>query len=338
MGTRQRVSGHAKVSGKWHEFLTNADNKVELFSFLTEQLMHVQFQEDKSIYITSGDQVLTAGNDSPPMGPCNHEESDTRVLVHMFQALQYSSLALVHTGDTDVVVILLSNFHHIIAVNPEAEIWISLKRGKSTKMIFLNNIASSLGATTCKAMALFHAFTGSDSTSSFKFKGKRYCFRMKDKVPTLMEEFASVASTPFHISPKLKEVAMQFVCKLYYNESIADDSTVDLVRMKVFCHKIRDVERIPPTSDALDQHLKRSVFQVSVWTTAHEPLPSIPNPINYGWKEKDSKLVPIWTTTPLAKDMFDLNVKCACTNKCSSCKCKKANLNCTLLCKCKCDN
>ena len=334
-GTRQRISGRAKVPGNWHHFLLNDDNKKELFSFLSTKLMQVQFQEEKCVYITSGDQVLTAGN-GPPMGPCNHEEADTRVLVHLLHALQYSSIALVHTGDTDVVIILLSNFHHIITVQPAAEIWISLRAGKTTKMIYLNNIASSLGVTACKAMALFHAFTGSDSTSSFKFKGKRYCFKTKDKVPSLMEEFATVSSTPFIISPKLRKVAMQFVVRLYSNESITHDINVDLVRMRVFCHKTRDVERIPPTSDALDQHLKRSVFQASIWTTAHEPLATVENPKNHGWMEKDSKLAPIWTTLSLAKDVFDLNVKCTCIKTCSSCKCKKANLKCTRLCKCKC--
>ncbi len=71
------------------------------------------------------------------------------------------------------------------------------------------------------------------------------------------------------------------------------------------------MERIPPTSDALDQHLKRSVFQASIWTTAHEPLALVPSPSNHGWMEKDGQLVPIWTTLPLARDAFDLDVKFA---------------------------
>ena len=83
-----------------------------------------------------------------------------------------------------------------------------------------------------------------------------------------MEEFATVVDTPFQTSPRLKEVAAKFVCRLYSNDS-NDDIDVDLVRMKVFSQKTRDVERIPPTTDALDQHLKRSVFQASIWTTAH---------------------------------------------------------------------
>src|SRR5688572_33000744 len=79
----------------------------------------------------------------------------------------------------------------------------------------------------------------------------------------VMEEFATVIDTPFQTSPRLKEVAAKFVCRLYSNDS-NDDIDVDLVRVKVFSQKTRDVERIPPTTDALDQHFKRSVFQASI--------------------------------------------------------------------------
>ena len=114
---------------------------------------------------------------------------------------------LVHT---DVIVILLCNFHHIKTVNAAAEIWISFKAGKTTRMISLNTIATNLGMTTCKAMALFHAFTGSDSTS-FKFKGKRSCCKLMHKVPFLMEEFATIVDTPFQTSLCMKEVAAKCV-------------------------------------------------------------------------------------------------------------------------------
>lgn len=162
------------------------------------------------------------------MDQCNHEEADTRVLVHLLHALQSSSLGMVYSGDTDVVVILMCNFHHIKALNQAAEIWISFKAGNTTKMISLNSIATNLGTTTCKAMALFHAFTGSDSTSSFKFKGKRSCCMLMHEVPSLMEQFSSMVDNPFETSPRLKEVATNFVCRLSLND---EDNDVDLVRM-----------------------------------------------------------------------------------------------------------
>ena len=304
-GTRQRVSGTARIPGNWQKFLANVDNKKGLFSFLSKKITEGQFPDDKDVYITAGDQVHHVGN-SPPMDQCNHEEADTRVLVHLLHALQTSSLGMVHTGDTDVVVILLSNFHHIKALNPAADIWISFKAGRRTRMISLNTIATNLGTTTCKAMALFHAFPGSDSTSSFKCKGKRCCCKLMHEVPSLMEEFATLVDTPFQTSPRLTEVARKFVCRLYSNES-NEDNNVDLVRMRMFSQKTRDVERIPPTSDALDQHLKRSVFQASIWTTAH------------------MSMMPV------------LDVKCTCKRTCSLCKCLRAKLKCTRLCKCECE-
>ena len=334
-GTRQCVSGTAKIPGNWQKFLANIDNKKELFTFLSKKITEEQFPDDKDVYITAGDQVHHVGN-STPMDQCNHEEADTRVIVHLLHALQTSSLGMVHTGDTDVVVILLSNFHHIKALNPAAEIWISFKAGKTTRMISLNTIATNLGMTTCKAMALFHTFTGSDSTSSFKFKGKRYCCKLMHEIPFLMEEFATIVDTPFQTSPRLKKVATHFVCRLYSNES-NENNDVDLVRMRVFSQKTRDVERIPPTSDALDQHLKRSVFQASIWTTAYMSMMPVNNPTNHGWKKVDSKLLPIWTTQPLAKDVFHLDVKCTCTSTCSRCKCMSEKLKCTRMCKCKCE-
>ena len=156
------------------------------------------------------------------MDQCNHEEADMRVLVHLCHALQSSSLEMVYTGNADVI-ILLCNFHHIKALNPAAEIWISFRVGMTTKMISLNTIATNLGTTTCKAMALFHAFTGSDSISSFKFKGKQSCCTLMHKVPSLMEQFATIVDTPFQTLPRLKEVATIFVCRLYSNESNEDN-------------------------------------------------------------------------------------------------------------------
>ena len=137
IGIRQRVSSTAKVPGNWQNFLADIDNKKELFSFLSKRIAEKTFADEKDVYITADDEVHHIGHSSL-MDQCNHEEADTRVLVHLLHALQTSSLGMVYTGDTDVVVILLSNFHHIKALNSAAEIWISLKAGKTIRMIFLN--------------------------------------------------------------------------------------------------------------------------------------------------------------------------------------------------------
>ena len=60
-------------------------------------------------------------------------EADTCVLIHPLHTLETSTLGMVHAGNTDVVVILLSNFHHIQALNTAAEIWISFKGGEQVQ-------------------------------------------------------------------------------------------------------------------------------------------------------------------------------------------------------------
>ena len=150
-----------------------------------------------------------------------------------------------------------------------------------------------------------------------------------------MEEFANVVDTPFQTLPRMEGVASSFVCRLYSNDSDYGND-VDLVRLKVFSQKTRDVDRIPPTSDALNLHLKRSVFKASIWTTAHMSRMPVGNPTDHVWKEEDGKLLSIWTSLPLARDVFHLDVKCSCNGTCSMCKCTSVKLKCTRLCKCTC--
>ena len=54
---------------------------------------------------------------------------------------------------------------------------------------------------------------------------------------------------------------------------------------------------------------------MSIWTTAHRSVMPLNNSANHGWKEEEGKqLLPIWTSLPLARDVFHLGVKCTCTS------------------------
>ena len=63
--------------------------------------------------MTSGMRVLTKGT-SRQMIPCDHEEAD-RLLVHVIDSLNAGcSTCLVRTVDTDVVIIPVGKFHHLL--------------------------------------------------------------------------------------------------------------------------------------------------------------------------------------------------------------------------------
>ena len=60
--------------------------------------------------------------------------------------------------------------------------------------------------------------------------------------------------------------------------------TVNDGRRDLFTSKGIDIEAIPPTSDALRQHAKRSMYQVGhCWGNFLVPSPPFPCPSEWGW-------------------------------------------------------
>ena len=88
--------------------------------------------------------------------------------------------------------------------------------------------------------------------------------------------------------------------------------------------------------DALLQHVKRSIYEAGIWATSDDQQLNIPSPDRFGWKKEDGCWVPVWLTLPEVSRSCRELVKCSCKTQCSRCKCAKASLPCTDLCKCKC--
>lgn len=77
-----KVAGKNKVPGNWSVFLRDEGNKQELFQFLSQKISSFDYPEGKEVFVTSDVNVLTKGS-SHDMLPCDHEEADTRLLVHL---------------------------------------------------------------------------------------------------------------------------------------------------------------------------------------------------------------------------------------------------------------
>ena len=112
-------------------------------------------------------------------------------------------------------------------------------------------------------------------------------------------------------------------------------TVVNQARKKLFA-KSASVKTIPPRA-ALEQHVKRAALQDGhVWGQALTPDPVLPSPSSWGWIKTDGGLYePHWTTLQEAsKTCYEL-ICCSCKKGCrTNCKCKKAGLQCTALCKC----
>ena len=324
-------------------------------------------------YGFTGQSVVSCGNSEDMMPNCDHEEADTRIVVHILHALEHGATTVqVRTVDTDVIAILVGAYHNLIVTNPAAEIWIAFGMGKNFSFYNIGSICSSLGDHKARALPVFHAFTGCDQTSSFVGKGKKSGWQAWQAYDEVTQAFVAIASTPFQLisveSPTFKLLERYTV--ILYDKASAS-SSVNETRMTLFCHRSCAMEKLPPTQvtlrpiqqslihfvifiltvsyngtdfyplhkqDALLQHALRVIYQAGVWCTSHQALQSLPSPETFAWTKVCGKngYRPLWITIPEVSCTCRQLIRCACKGNCTSCKCGKASLNCTRVCKCKC--
>ena len=119
------------------------DNKTELFSFLSHQVTLLQ-REGKAVYATDGHDVLCFMAHIALTGlvPCSHEEADTRLFLHVADAVKtgYRKL-LVRTVDTDVVVVAIATLNR---TKPD-ELWVAFGTGGHFRFIPIHEVAAAVG-------------------------------------------------------------------------------------------------------------------------------------------------------------------------------------------------
>lgn len=136
------------------DFLHDPNNKEKLFTFVTSRVIEFACPPNKSIPITSGASVASTGERNGQMSIWNHEEADTRVIVHILHALEQDmKIFKVHTGDTDLVTILIGAYFSLAMTQLQVDIWVAFGMGKNS----INAICSRLGE--AKLRALYQYFT-----------------------------------------------------------------------------------------------------------------------------------------------------------------------------------
>ena len=115
-------------------------------------------------------------------------------------------------------------------------------------------------------------------------------------------------------------------------------TSVNEARQSLFTHNLKSLENIPPTQAALFQHVKRTILvSAYIWHLAFKKMLHIPDPGLHGWQWNDRLLiwVPYWTNLEDASKACSMLFHCGCKKSCTgNCKCSKAGLRLTPLCKC----
>ena len=96
----------------------------------------------------------------------SNSRSNTRLLCHAKHASQPDSRIIIHSPDTDVLVLGISFYDELGC----KELWLRTLR---LRYIPLHEISTKVGPKICKALPAFHALTGSDATSAFAGVGKK---------------------------------------------------------------------------------------------------------------------------------------------------------------------
>ena len=328
-GIRRRVEGRTSLPQNWQQFLRVDANKTELFAFLAEHISRLQ--TDKQVVTTYGAQVLSIPpRDTSLLAPCSHEEADTRMILHLADAVyQGFQKILLRTVDTDVVILAVA----AVAKIEVQEVWIAFGTGQHFRYIAAHEIASIIGPDKSKALPVFHAYTGCDTVSSFNTRGKKTGWDTWKAFEEVTATFLALSTGPSDISEAHVSVLERFTILLYDRTSSKDD--INEARQQLFAKKGRTMDAIPPTKATLLQHIKRAAYQGGhCWGRALEVAPELPSPGDWGWVDpKDWK--PFWTTLPEASLTSRELVRCGCKKGCKGrCKCKKAGLKCTALCEC----
>ena len=170
-GIRRKVSGQTNLPSRFQDFLCDSKNKQELFEFLTDKLSSnlwtkkytsLQVKHLCGICVANNNFVNFAGSSVVHNGPCSplelcdHKEADTRICVHIKDALEKGCRKVyVRIVDTDVIVIIAGIFFKLLAGCPGLDLWVGFGMGKYFQQIHVNNLCQELGESKCTGLPFF---------------------------------------------------------------------------------------------------------------------------------------------------------------------------------------
>lgn len=142
-----------------------------------------------------------------------------------------------------------------------------------------------------KAMLpLLHAFSGCDTTSFVFGKGKR-AFINAVEATNMATDMASVCkklevseNIPADIISRSVKLATIVFTSLYSSDNFEN---LDVLRYYLYARR-QTLETLPPSDDALKQHVLRLLYQTRTWVQAAQPVRAILEPFKFGWKNDAS--------------------------------------------------
>ena len=170
-GVRISVRKDTPLCEDFKKFMIDSDVKAELFLIIASSISQIK-DLPTSIIAAVTEKVVSNGFDIDfeNIIPCNQEEADIRLILHVFNGCRkgYKKLTILGS-DTDIVVIALYHFYDL----DDNELWIEYGDGQQKKWLPIHEYAKCLGKEICRALPIWYAITVCDTVSAFGGRGKK---------------------------------------------------------------------------------------------------------------------------------------------------------------------
>ena len=224
---------------QWAKYISNPQNKINLGNFLADswrEMAEAQLQIGQTVVLGGGFTnsqkafKVTKGHceDVSPL-ESDHEEADTRLLLHAKHASHNHNRIVIQSSDTDVAVLCAAHFNNMGC----DELWFRTGNKYKLRYIPMHRVALNLGARICDALLPFHALTGCDSNSSLSGVGKKKAFGILCG-SEVHQSSLSLMGKETTLSEETISGCEAFVCSLYTDNKKAG-TTADNVRYWMFC-------------------------------------------------------------------------------------------------------
>lgn len=295
----------------WKDFLTNDENKEQLIRLLlstwSKSFSHKLEGHEVTLICEGRAYQLTSDGESTLCQEIaslasTQEETDSRVILYCHYAKEKGfKFVRVRSPDSDIFFILLKHAHELQGI----DILFETGKGNKKRRINIGKLAQELSPLICDAFLGLHAFTGCDSTSAFRGKGKVKALKIVQKSKHFQKVFSALGES-WEVTTETLVVIEEFTCALYGNRRI---KTVNELRHSLLLTKCGgqdkalamsssfDLSALPPCNSCLLEHLNRANYQVGIWKRAHIAKPDIPHPLNgHGWtRNENGEMIPKWT-------------------------------------------
>ena len=258
----------------WNSFIGLWENKADLARYLSEQLMKLTPMGQTVVvaggFVRETDVQYFSENVDVSELMANHEEADTRLVLHIIHS--GTQTVVVYAKDTDILILLLA---HRLKL-PCEFIWMISGTSNKRSYVPVHTIFNSLPERSAPRLIPFHVRTGCDTTTFICGHSKKTALDVFWKHQEMLIGLGEGALT----EPKFKAVERFF--RLLYN---LPEHVVSVNEAKcILFSKVTSPNALLPTSDALQSHTKRCHLQSMVRFQADTADTTLPPPTSLGWK------------------------------------------------------